>query len=266
MDHSLIRNQMQALVAGYVPRNVRRIKYRIYDARPQVSALGFQIDPQPFEGTIIAITDDAIVVRTGRADFAVLDRHLITATPEQGAKVLVTPYARRRFDGERADTPEVQTEYTSDGTPYTVKRMILGKAPAKLPIPEPRCPQLRDLVQQLEELPAPDGFRRISHMLVDAGARDVTCVDPLPGDIIKTPPAISFNVATEKFKGRVTVLYDRGGDVYVVELYRGVERIERVDDVYFDDLGRTLEHLIDDGRWRLIQVDILSKGRKSTRH
>src|SRR3546814_9826753 len=71
------------------------------------------------------------------------------------------------------------------------------------------CPELQELVDQLEQLPAPDGFRRITHMLVDAGARDITWVDPLPADIIRTPPAIGFTVATMKFQGRVTVLYER---------------------------------------------------------
>lgn len=37
------------------------------------------------------------------------------------------------------------------------------------------------------EMPAPDGFRRITHMLVDAGAHDFTWVDPKPSRIIETP-------------------------------------------------------------------------------
>src|SRR3546814_7532542 len=51
--------------------------------------------------------------------------------PSEGAKVHVQPYARRRFDGLRADTPEVITEKTADGVPYTITRHILGSAPAK---------------------------------------------------------------------------------------------------------------------------------------
>lgn len=265
MNRSAIQAQMQTLVSAHVPRNARRFKYNIFDGTPQESMLGFYVDPQPFEGKVVAKTDEAIIVQTGRVNFAVVDRSLVTTVPDEGAKVLVKPYARRRFDGKRADTPEEKTESFGSGT-YTVKTMILGSAPAKLPIPEPRCPELRDLIQQMEELPAPDRFRRISHMLVDAGAKDFTWVDPKPNDIIKTPPAISFTAATAKFEGRVTVLYDRGGDVYVVELHHGEDRIERVDDVYFDMLGETLETLIDDGSWRLIQVEVLSGASKPTRH
>jgi hypothetical protein len=117
----------------------------------------------------------------------------------------------------------------------------------------------------LEELPAPDGYRRITHLLVDAGARDFTWVDPKPDDIINTPPALSFTVATDKFEGRVTVLYERVDDLYAVELRRGQDVVERVDEVYFDSLGEVLERLIDDGRWRQISVEILRSRARAPR-
>ncbi|RMX06806.1 GTPase [Pseudothauera nasutitermitis] len=263
MDRTAIRNQMATLVAGHVPRNVRSFKFRLFDSQPQESTLGFVIDPKPFDGKVVAMTDDAIVLKTSRAEFAVLDRDLVTVVPDEGAKVHVQPYARRRFDGLRADTPEERTEYTSDGKPYTIQTHILGSAPAKLPIPEPKCPELHDLIQQLEELPAPDRFRKITHMLVDAGAKDFSWVDPAPAKIIETPPAISFSVSTTKFEGRVTVLYDRAGDVYVIELHQGNELIERIDEVYFDSLGEVLARRIDDGRWRQIQVTVLEQAKRT---
>jgi len=265
MDTQAIRAQMPILVRDHVPSNVRSFKFNIFDGQPKVSALGFHVDPKPFDGKVVAKTGDAIVVKTGRAEFAVLDRSLVTEEPDEGAKVHVEPYVRRRFDGLRADTPEEQTEFTADGQPYMVRRLILGSAPAKLPIPEPQCPELQALVQQLEQLPAPDGFRRVTHLLVDAGARDFTWVDPLPKDIIATPPAIGFTVATEKFQGRVTVLYERGLDLYAVELHRDGELVERVDELFFDSLGDALERLIDDGAWRRIRVQRLS-GTKPVQH
>ncbi len=263
MDRSLVKTLMPSLVAGHVPRNVRTYSYRVYDGLPQPSSLGFAFDPQPFDGKVVAANDDAIVVKLKPSEFAVLDPHLVTTVPSEGAKVHVQPYARRRFDGLRADIPEVITEKTADGVPYTITRHILGSAPAKLPIPEPQCMELGQLIQQLEEMPAPDGFRRITHMLVDAGARDFTWVDPKPSKIIETPPAISFTVSTAKFEGRVTILYDRAGDTYVVELHRDGELVDRHDEVYFDMLGAVLERLIDDGRWRLIDVSVIDA--KATR-
>lgn len=265
MDTQAIRAQMPVLVAGHVPRNIRRFKFSIFDGQPKVSVLGFDIDPKPFEGKVIADTGEAIVVKTGRAEFAVLDRELVTEVPDEGTKVQIQPYARRRFDGLRADTPEERTEHAADGTPFTVQTHILGSAPAKLPLPQPRCPELQELINQLEQLLAPDGFRHITHLLVDAGARDFSVVDPLPDDIIKTPPAISFTVATVKFQGRVTVLYDRADDLYVIELKRDGVLVERIDQVFFDSLGEMLEHLIDDGSWRHIRVQCLSAS-KPSRH
>ncbi|NMG49833.1 GTPase [Azoarcus communis] len=265
MDTQAIRAQMPTLVCGHVPSNVRSFKFNIFDGQPKVSTLGFHIDPKPFEGKVIATTDEAIVVKTGRAEFAVLDRALVTEVPDEGTRVHVEPYARRRFDGQRADTPEERTEFTADGQPYTVKTLVLGSAPATLPIPEPRCPELQELIQQMEQLPAPDGYRRITHLLVDAEARDFTWVDPLPEDIIATPPAIGFSVDTAKFQGRVTVLYERGLDLYALELHRDGELVERVNEVFFDALGETLERLIDDGNWRRIRVQCLP-GQKSVQH
>ncbi|KJS71938.1 MAG: GTPase [Gammaproteobacteria bacterium HGW-Gammaproteobacteria-9] len=266
MNHALIRSQMPTLVAGHVPRNARSFKFNIYDGTPQKTMLGFAADPNPFQGKVIAVTDDTIVVKVKPTQFAVVDRYLVTAVPAEGSKVEVIPYARRHFDGQRVGTPREKTEYLADGRPYTVKSVILGDATAELPVPQARCPELAELIQQLQKLPAPDGHRHISHLLVDANARDFSLVDPKPHDIIATPPAIRFTVETGKFSGQVTVSYDRGGDVYVVELHHGGESIERVDEVYFDDLGDTLERLIDDGSWRLIRVETLSGNARSVRH
>ncbi|PAU63663.1 GTPase [Pseudomonas indica] len=260
MDHALIRAQMPTIVAGHVPRNARSFKFRIYDEKPPVpSALGILIDPVPFQGTVIGKTEIAIVIKVGRTQFAALDRALMSQEPADGAKVQVTPYARRHFDGQRVDTPTQHEERWANGKAYTVQSLVLGGTTTRIPLPAPRCPELAELIEQLESLPAPDGFRRIAHLLVDAGARDFTCVDPLPKDILRTPPAIGFTVDTAKFRGQVTVLYDRGLDVYTIELRRDGALVERVDEVYFDDLGSVLERLIDDGRWRQIRVDVLSQ-------
>lgn len=257
MNRSEIGDQLSKLVANHVPRNARSFKFRIYDGEPMVSGLGFSVDPKPFDGAVIAVTQEAIVVKTGRIEFAVLDRKLVTEVPDEGALVHVEPYVRRRFDGQRADTPEVRTAYTADGDPYTITSQVLGAAPAKLPIPEPQCPELRELIQQLEQLPAPDGLRRITHLLVDAGAHDITWVDPTPSKIIETPPSITCSVSTAKFEGQLTVLYERGPDSYAIELRRAGELLERVDEVYFDVLGDALARRIDDGRWRQIRVSVV---------
>lgn len=93
--------------------------------------------------------------------------------------------------------------------------------------------------------------------MVDAGARDFVCVDPEPDGI--TPPSIAFSVDTAKFSGPVTISYDYGMDLYVIELRRDSKLIERVEEISFDMLGEVLERLIDDGHWRQIRIDVLAQ-------
>src|SRR3546814_5129994 len=85
---------MPSLVAGHVPRNVRSFKYRVFDDQPQSSTQGFAIDPQPFDGKVVAATDDAIVVKLKPSEFAVLDPNLVTSVPSEGAKVRVQQIGR----------------------------------------------------------------------------------------------------------------------------------------------------------------------------
>jgi len=132
-----------------------------------------------------------------------------------------------------------------------------------LPLPAPRCPELAELIAQIENLPAPDGFRRIANLLVDAQARNFYCVDPAQDHIIDTPPAIGFDVDTGKFSGRVGVLYDRTLDLYVVELRHGGDLVAREEQVDFSALGGTLERLIDDGAWRRIRIILLDHAGKA---
>ena len=252
MDTQAIRAQMRTLVVGHVPSNVRSFKFNIFDGEPKVSTLGFHIDPKPFEGRVIATTDEAIVVKTGRAEFAVLDRSLVTEVPDEGAKVQVEPYVRRRFDGQRADTPEEHTEFTADGKPYTGAavraRFRAGEAA------DPRTP----LPRGASAYPA-DG--RV------ASSRRFPAYHPFAGGCRRAGLYLDRSAAQGhhrdaadhrlhgghgKVPGRVAVQYKRGLDLYAVELHRDRELVERVDEVFFDALGETLERLIDDGSWRRI--------------
>jgi len=253
LTRETLKPQMPQLVAEHVPSNARRFSWILFNGKPNInSTLGLALDPEPFEGKVAVLTDELIVVKRKRTEFAVLDRTLVTTVPHVGDTVVVTPYIRRRFDGQRADRPEKNV-------------MLIGEAPAKLPVPEPKCPELAELIQQLEQLPAPDGFRRITHMLVDAHAKDFTWTDPDDENIISDPPAINFTVATQKFDGQVSIVYDRGADAYVIELRREGSLVKRVEDIYFDMLGEVLEQWIDDGTWRRIEVVVTKAKATGTR-
>jgi len=265
MNRERLRDRMPKLVSNHLPSNARTFKWKAYSATPQSGTFGYKIDPRPFEGKVVEIEDDIILVKVARSEFAVLDRNFVQTEVKIGDKVYVSPYARRRFDRLRADTPEKSVHTREDGTSYSSTTVIIGAAPSKLPIPAPQCPELADMIQQLEELTAPDGFRKITHMLVDAKADNFSWTDPAPEDIISTPPAIRFTVNTKKFVGTVAIIYDRGADAYVIEFQQGYELVKRVDDVYFDMLGEILAIWLDDGTWKTIEVTVLDAKSSTTR-
>src|SRR3546814_6036603 len=69
MDHQTIRQQMPSLVAGHVSSNARSFQFNIFDGTPKENMLGFRIDPSPFEGKVIATTENAVVIKIGRTKF-----------------------------------------------------------------------------------------------------------------------------------------------------------------------------------------------------
>lgn len=178
MDRSLIKTLMPSLVMGHVP-------WRWVDRSAVCSMVSRSLQRWASPSIPSLSTARWSPRRTmpssslKPSEFAVLDFNLEQPPFSEGAKVHVQPYARHRFDGLRADTPEVSAEGAGSARAYTITRHILGSAPAKLPIPG-ACMELGQLIEQLEEMPAPDGFRRITHMLVDAGAHG-TSPGSIPG-------------------------------------------------------------------------------------
>lgn len=263
MDRQAIRNEMPQLVVAHLPKNTTKFHFRIYDGSPVETALGFAIDPKPFEATVIALTAAAIVAKTGRAEFAVIDCELASQQPEIGTRLRVTPYFRRNFQGERLDTPRQHVTTAPNGERRVFTTLTFGAIALELPLPVPRCPFLCDMKKQLETLRAPDGHRTLANMLVDAAATDFACVDPEDRELVSTPPELSCAVTTHKFRGRLAIVYDAAGDLYRVELRDGLQCVRRVDEVDFTSLGATLDKLIDDGSWREIKIEVLQRARSA---
>ena len=118
-------------------------------------------------------------------------------------------------DGLRADYAEESTEFTAGGRPCTVKRLIL--APRR-PAADPRA-----AVPRAAGTGPPTGAkvpnldtRRVTHLLVDA-ARGTSRWSIRAPATSSPPPAISFTVVWRS-SGAGAVLYERGLDLYVVEL------------------------------------------------
>lgn len=262
MNRESLRAHLSALIAHVLPKNARQFHCSFFDDQPLRNTFGLRIDPQPAEGPVVAITDEAFIVKTGRTRFVAVDRTLAAHCPAVGDKVRVTPYIRRDFAGERLDAPKQESRQTSDGQSYFMTTVTLGGNTLRIPLSAtPGCPYLADLVEQLEIMPTPDGLRTVANLLVDAKARDIEIVDPDDDHLFATPPEISFEVDTGKFSGRIAVLYDRGYDLYAVELRADGTVVTRIEEVDVTSLAEVMADLIDDGEWRRIRVEILGHNR-----
>ncbi len=266
MNRESIRANLSTLVAHTLPKNARQFQCSVFDEQPLRNTFGLRIDPQPAEGSVVALTDEAFIIKTGRTRFVAVDRTLTTLCPAVGDKVRATPYIRRDFAGQRLDAPKQESRQTSDGQSYLMTTVTLGGNTLRIPLPAtPRCPYLADLVEQLEIMPTPDGQRTVANLLVDAKARDIEIVDPDDEHLIATPPEISFGVDTGKFGGRIAVLYDRSYDLYAVELRADGVVVTRIEEVDVTSLAEVMADLIDDGECRRIRVEILGKSRSTKR-
>lgn len=268
MDRNVIQNELKSIAASYIPGNCRQYKWGMCDNQPGETMFGVKRELQPFEGKVVHISQNAIYVKVKRNTFYAVDAGLVTMLPAVGDTVRVTPYARRHFDGTRTDAPKVETYTLPDGTTYQSRVVAIGHIKTELPVSheEYACYELNEMLKQLECLPAADGFRSISQMLYDAGARDFEVIDSSPENIIKIPPRIRFSVDNRKHCGQVDVIYDRGMDTYRIELLCGESVVESIRDVYFDDLGSVLGQLVDDGSWNRIGIEILAPAKSRKRH
>ena len=258
----LIKSMMPSLVAGHVPRNVRSFKYRVFDDQPLSSTLGFAIDPQPFDG------------KGGRCDRRCHRRQAQTfrvrgarsqpgdhgsCRRRQGACPTLCPSSLRRTARGHAGGHH-REDFGRHAVHHHEAHPRLGAGPS--------CPFPRRSAWSWAS--SSSSWKRC-RPLIASGASPTCWWMPVPATSpgsIPRPPRSSrprrrsaSRSRPVKFEGRVTIPHDRGGDTHVVELHRqngeSVELVDRHDEVYFDMLGEVLERLIDDGRWRQIDVSIL---------
>lgn len=262
---SEIKSAMQVHAPKHVPTRTRRITWRIHTASDfgAETSIGLLLDVPAVEGRVVdrlaLASGEVLLVATGRTSFAAIDCALMAQAFRDevrvGDSVTIEPYARRRFSGERCDAPIRH----ADGV---VTHILGGCDPCFPGADAVQCPQLRELIRQLSELRAPDGFRRIAHVLIDAGARAVTYSDPSADKLLETPPSITVDVSTAKHQGKVAISYLAVSDYYAIELLdRNGQRMDIREDVDFTQLGDLLVELIDDGSWRTARAAVTKRCR-----
>ena len=149
-------------------------------------SLGIFVAPPPFNGRIVQITETFAVLQERPDCFTVIDGKMLGPKPPAlHTHISLTPYMARDFDGiSLYELPAAQRNGNKE---------LIGKRRCAPPV-DATMDILRNLLTQLTELPAPDGVRSNSEVLVDAGARRAGIT--LTEDPSLLRYSISFDVAS----------------------------------------------------------------------
>lgn len=258
------RAWLASVAQQHLPSNARRYKFSAYCGQQNYgSFIGLPVDLSPAEGKVVDITDEWLLVKTGRNDFFVADVELLSAVPGIGDTVTIEPWARRGFDGLRLDAPR--------DSGAGCKTFILGETRSRFPNRSGlQCPELRDMLDQLEvlKMPDPDGIRTVAQVLVDAGAwnHPVEYCDPAESDIISNPPRVTVTLDAPHIQNgpvSLSVIYDRGGDMYWVETVPADGQVARQENLTFDMLPDAIGAIAANADWRKAKVTVTKKAGKA---
>lgn len=250
---------------GVMPRTARQYHMRFLTSdATHVNMLGFNVDMKPFEGKVVDANDDFVVIKeTKKVNFLVADKRLLASIPDIGSTVLITPYARRGFDGMRIDTPRQHGRFTT---------ITIGESKSELPLDVGtlQSSYLKDMIGQIYKLKCPDGQRNLSNALVDLCADHnvlpsdgFSYRDPADKDCVSIKPAICVTVKNQRENGSLVIEYDRSMDYYSVILRNtGCEEVARRDNVAFDELAATVVEIADDGLWQFAKVETVKAAPK----
>lgn len=265
-----------SVASAHLGSNIRKYAMGFYlgDAHSSTNTYGGISFPTPCSGTVVDMNDQFTLVKTKPSEFRTIANRLLSTPVQVGDKIAVKFYQLKRFDGTAADGMD-------DAAVGRVHSFSLSGAETKFPVKwadrylginekfagkyqEIHNPYLRDLIQQMENIPVNGGLRRVVNVLIDAQARDLRFNDPTEERSCEDPPAIRVHVSSTKFSGGVEIAYDRAADTYRITLTSNLQGTEPIvlEDVYFDDLGPVLEERIDDGEWLKAKVTLLKAAPK----
>jgi hypothetical protein len=258
------RSWLASVARQHLPSNTRNYKFSTYCGQQNFgSFIGLPVDLSPAEGKVVDISDEWLLVKTRRNTFFIADVELLSQVPGIGDTVVIEPWARKGFDGLRLDAPR-----DSGGG---CKTFILGETRSRFPNrSDLQCPQLRDMLDQLEvlKMPDPDGIRTVAQVMIDAGASNhpVEYCDPADSDIISNPPRVTVTLDAPHIPNGpvgLSVIYDRGGDMYRVETVSASGEVTTLENLTFDMLPETIGEIATDPAWRKAKVAIIKKAGKA---
>lgn len=257
------RAWLASVAQQHLPSNARRYKFSVYcNQQNYGSFIGLPVDLSPAEGKVVDLTDEWLLVKTSRNSFFIADVELLSEVPGIGDSVTVEPWARRGFDGLRLDTPRD----SGDGC----RTVIIGETRSRFPNRAGlQCPELKDMLDQLETLTAPDGIRTVAQVLIDAGAwnHPVEYSDPTASDILSNPPSVTVVLDAPHIEdGPVTlgVVYDRGLDMYQLEAaFAASGNTTCQQNLTFDMLPDAISAIAANADWRKAKVTVTRKAGKA---
>jgi hypothetical protein len=261
---------IRTVARQHLGANIRRFTWNGYYGQKAIGALlGTQSDFKPVTGTAVAENDDFVLLKLSPNDFFGVSKGLLSEPVAVGSKVQVTPYARRRFDGQPLYAP---TKVEQGEAGCTISTYIIGESKSYIPVDKESivCQELKDMIDVIERERA-DELRTVAQVLVDAGAwmETPTVRDVLEEeDIIDKPPTVTFRVSSTKADGRISVIYDRAMDSFdLVLMDLDGKELVRQDNIYItpegpSELGAATMSMVDDGLWRIAKVEVLKKAKQ----
>jgi hypothetical protein len=263
---------VKSVAAKHLGANIRRYSWSKYLGEVHHNALGGISFLRPCEGKVVDANEEVTLVKISASTFCVVSNGLLSKPVTLGDKIAMSFYKLKRFDGSAADG-------TDDPSLDGCIRMTLTGTETYFPVNWEgrylginerfadgyqviRNPYLQDLIQQMEKISVNGGLRKVVNVLVDANATDLKFNDPEEERSMEDRPAISVRVNTSKHVGMVEIIYNRVPDTYSIKLTPDVGNETMLEDLYFDDLGTALIDGIDDGAWKLANVEILKQAPK----
>lgn len=254
-------NWVSSVVSKHVGKNIRRYYTYTYAKDPQRGSFaGNQIDLKPQTGTVVNENEQWLLLKTGPKDFFVADKSLLLITPTVGSKVTITPYSRRRFDGQRLDAPISDVGGVKSYILFNDITHITCIDKDKI-----NSIYLSGMIEQIEKIKI-DSYRTIAQAMIDYGAlQGVECDNPTPDQFDVMAPAIRFRVSNELLDGWLEIKYDLGHDTYQINTF-SVDKsriLQSIDYLHFTDLGDTILNLIDDEKWIIANVEVIKAAKKA---
>lgn len=255
-DRNEVHKAIKPLLAKHLTKAPRKVTILHIDGLPLgIGGSGCYIEPNPFRGKVIEITDLAVIIKDAANSFKVCKRSLMSQEPSIGDNVLITPYFRKQLDGQPVGETMLEDTQFINGDFIPKGQGRLFDEIAYLPGQNIVHEHTRILVNVLQQQLLSDGFRTITHLLADIKARSFALFDPTDPLTGTEGAVINFDVDSPKFKGNVVVRYHY--ERYQFSVYFNGTFDKTFENIPFNGLAKVLEEQLDDVSLTQIKVEVI---------